>query len=217
MNSVTGRWILPIFLTEKNKGKVAFIATVITVVLYLGSNHFPFFVPHLLQLSWIEQNTPFIPLTFWIYVSEYLLFFSVYKNCKDLANGNRYLYAFMALQLVSTLIFVLYPTAYPRDQFPLPQNLDGITAWAFNSLRSADSPNNCAPSLHVSSCYLSSFAFLKEQRHKFPFFFFWATAVGISTLTTKQHYLVDVVLGLVFAIVIYWIFVEKIPYRDVRK
>jgi membrane-associated phospholipid phosphatase len=70
--------------------------------------------------------------------------------------------------------------------------------------------------LHVSSCYLSSFVFLDEQRKKFPFFFAWATLVGVSTLTTKQHYIIDVVAGFALAVVSYWIVHRYLRYKDLK-
>jgi membrane-associated phospholipid phosphatase len=114
---------------------------------------------------------------------------------------------------VSVLIFFIWPTVYPREQFPLPQDLNALTYYVFNYLRHADAPTNCCPSLHVSSVYLTSFLYLDEQRGKFPFFFGWGTLIALSTLTTKQHYLIDVVAGLMMAIVVWWIFYRVMSYR----
>ena len=204
---------LPIFLTPKTKWPVGALAGGIATAMYLLSNHIHLFEPRQLPMTWIDEAIPFLPHTLWIYTSEYYLFISVYILAKDMASVNKYLYSFMALQTVSVLIFIFWPTTFPRDAFPLPETLDDLTYHAFAFLRTADSPASCAPSLHVSSCYLSSFIFLTEQKKKFPFFFCWATAVAITTLTTKQHYLIDVIWGFGMAILFYWIFHRWIPYR----
>lgn len=211
------RFTLPLFLTKQNKLLCGAIWTVSAAVLYLSTNHFHLFEPQMLPMSPIDKIVPFIPHTVWIYNTEYLLFFSVYGICKDLVNLNKYLYSFLALQIVSALIFLLWPTTFPRENFPLPETLDHATYTIFSMLRQTDSPASCAPSLHVSSVYLSSFVFLDEKRELFWPYFFWATAIGISTLTTKQHYMIDVITGLMMAMACYWVFHRWVGYRAPRK
>jgi len=208
---------LPLFLTRQNKYFYAALAFTVASFLYVASNHYPLFAPQQLPMHWIDQNTPFIPETVWIYLSEYFLFLTVYFFCKDMVNANKYLYSFLALQTTSVLIFILWPTTYPRELFPLDSaSLDSWTFSIFNFLRQMDTPTNCCPSLHVSSVYLSTFVYLDDQRKKFPFFFTWGTLIALSTLTTKQHYLIDVVMGFAMAVIFYQIFHRYIPYRGVQ-
>ena len=204
---------LPIFLTRRNKYRAGLAAAAMATVLYLTANHYHLIAPVLLPMTWIDRSVPFVPGTVWIYTSEYIFFAMVYVLTRDMANTNKYLYSFLALQITSVAIFWFWPTTYPRGDYPLPDDLGALTYYLFSSLRETDTPTNCAPSLHVSSCYLSSFIFLDEQRGKFPFFFLWASSVAVSTLTTKQHYLIDVVLGFMMAVIFYWIFHRLIPYR----
>lgn len=208
------RFALPLFLTRKNKYFVSAIWVALGASLYLGTNHFPMFTPQMLPMTAWDKSIAFVPWTVWIYSSEIFLYFAVYGFSRDLVNANKYLYSFLALQASSCLIFLLWPTTYPRELFPLPTDLHPWTAHIFNNLRNVDTPGNCLPSLHVSSCYLSSFVYLDEQRGKFPIFFGWATAIAVSTLTTKQHYIIDVVAGLAMAIVMYIIFHRLVPYRN---
>jgi len=204
---------LPIFLTKQNKYFYSALWVLIGGSLYMLSNHFPIFPPRLLPMTDLDRAIPFIPQSIWIYSSEMFLFFSVYIISKDLVNANKYLYSFLALQLVSVAIFFLWPTTYPREQFPTPLDLDRWSAALFNNLRDVDTPGNCLPSLHVSSVYLSSFVYLDEQKKKFPFFFIWATLIAITTLTMKQHYVADVVSGFGIAVVMYFIFHRVVKYR----
>ncbi|OFZ20204.1 MAG: hypothetical protein A2X94_09900 [Bdellovibrionales bacterium GWB1_55_8] len=207
-------WGLPLFLTKENKYLAGFLTAVVATVLYLSSNHFHIFEPQLLPMSATDRMVPFVPETVWIYLSEYFFFIAVFVLCKDMANANKYLYSFIALQTVSVFIFWIWPTTYPRELFPLnAAEMDSLTYRAFSHLRVADSPANCCPSLHVSSVYLSAFIYLDDQKKKFPFFFIWGTLIALSTLTTKQHYLVDVACGFTMAVLFYWIFHRYIPYR----
>ncbi len=213
--TVLAQWSLPVFMTRANKNRVGFLLALIATVLYLGSNHFHLYPPRLLPMWWIDEAVPFIPLSVWFYISEYLFFPVVYFTCRDLVNLNKYFYSFLFLQTISVLIFIVWPTTYPRELFPLTENVDGVTYFIFNLLRTADTAANCCPSLHVSSVYLSVFIFLDDQRGKFPFFFIWGTLIALSTLTTKQHYMVDVFSGFFMALGTYWIFHRYIAYREV--
>ena len=206
---------LPIFVNHENKHPIVCALGIIAVLLYVITNHVHIFTPHMLPMSWLDNAIPFIPQTVWIYISEYVFFVVTYLACKDMTNLNKYIYSIMGLQTVSVLIFMIWPTTYPRDLFPLPHDLDYFTYYVFNSLRTADTPASCCPSLHVSSVYLSSFIFIDDQPKKFPFYFIWGTLIALSTLTTKQHYAIDVVTGLIMAIVTYWIFHRVIAYQPV--
>ena len=186
-------------------------------ILYLTSNHIHLFPPRLLPMSPLDHAVPFMPWTVWIYTSEYLFFAAVYVTCRDLVNLNKYLYSFIVLQSVSVAIFWLWPTTYPRDAFPLTKDIPWLTYELFKNLRTTDSPANCCPSLHVSSVYLSAFIFLDDQPKKFPFFFTWGTFIALSTLTTKQHYIVDVIAGLSLALITYWIFHRYFTYRPLTE
>ena len=211
------KWALPLFLNRQNKYLYAGLMVATSSFLYLMSNHFPVFTPQQLPMGWIDRVTPFVPETVWIYLSEYFFFATIFVVCKDMVNANKYIYSFLALQTTSVLIFVLWPTTYPRELFPLdPATLDSWTYYVFNYLRSTDTPINCCPSLHVSSVYLSAFVYLDDQKKKFPIFFAWATLIALSTLTTKQHYLIDVVTGFGMAVIFYQIFHRYISYRGAQ-
>jgi hypothetical protein len=175
--------------------------------LYLLTNHVHLFEPRTLPLTWVDRDVPLVPWTIWIYVSEYVYFILIYVLCADPLNLNRYFYSFGALQILSYFFFVLWPTTYPRGDHPLPADLDGATRWMFELLRAADSPANCCPSLHVSSVYLCSWLYLEEHKGRyFWVFFIWGTAIAATTLTTKQHYLADVVAGFVLGTLVHVIF-----------
>lgn len=207
------QWTLPLIVTRRNKITAGALLWLFASAVYLTSNHFPIFEPQFLLMTPIDLAVPFIPNTLWIYISEYVFFVIIYLLCRDEENLNRYVYSFFALQTTSVLIFWLWPTTFPREAFPLPDDLNAATYFVFSNLRELDSPNNCFPSLHVSSVFLTSFIFLNEQKKKFPFFFCWAAAIAFSTLTTKQHYFVDVLGGLAMAIIFYALFHRMVAYR----
>lgn len=166
--------------------------------------------PHLFPFSAIDNAIPFSPLTVWIYFSEIILCITAFTLAKDMRNLARYLISLVTVTVVAIFVFILFPTIYPRIDFPLPNNVDHFTQGLFTWLRHIDYPTNCLPSLHVCYSYLASFVFLQEQRGKFPLFFIWASLIAISTMTTKQHYFHDVLTGLMFVyglyhLVLFWV------------
>ena len=187
---------------------------VAAAALYLLTNHVHIFEPQRLGLTWVDQNVPFTPWTIWLYVSEYVYFILIYVLCRDELNLNRYFYSFSALQIISYFFFVFWPTTYPRAEFPLPDGINGATHWMFTLLRETDSPANCCPSLHVSSVYLCSWLYLEEGKGRyFWLFFLWGTGIAFSTLTTKQHYVIDIILAIPLAVGCWWFFHRKAQYK----
>lgn len=217
---------LPLFITERNRIQVGLVMFLVCGAFYSLTNHVPLAEPQLLPMTWIDRAVPFAPWTVWIYMSEWPYFAIIYLTARAGADPDgqpglyssltRYFYAFVAMNLMSITIFVLWPTTYPRGEFPLPDSLDRVTYHAFDWLRYMDSPNNCAPSLHVSSVYLSALIFFDESRRKFALFMVWSTLIALSTLTTKQHYLFDLVSGAFLAVAAWWCFFRKVSYYDAR-
>ncbi|NDG85851.1 MAG: phosphatase PAP2 family protein [Proteobacteria bacterium] len=206
---------LPLFVTRNNKYFAGAVMYAIGYVCYYFTNHNPMFAPRELPFTWIDAHVPFLPYSVLVYISEYFYFAFVYILLSDRDNINKYLYSFLTLQLFSCTIFMIYPTIYPRELFPVPAGTPDWLAAIWTWLRQQDAATNCLPSLHVSSVYLSAFAFLSENKRKhFKVFFVWSTLIALSTLTTKQHYLMDIITGLLFALFFYnWFHVKQAYVR----
>ena len=192
---------VPHLFTAKNKYPlgVFFLAVLLAPYLYINQT---ITNPAPLPLTWVDRNTPFVAFTVWIYMSYFMTFVLAFILEEDLERLNRYCLAEFLLTSISNIIFVLYPTIYERNEVQLT-GVDPLTTGLFELLYSLDKPVNCLPSLHVSSSYLAAFIWFNHRPKRFWCFLLWATAIAISTLTTKQHYLVDVWAGLGLAALVY--------------
>lgn len=159
---------------------------------------------HLLPVSAVDAAIPLLPWTFWIYGSGTKAALVAWLMVPN-GPAARRLFGTLALSsLLCGLAFVLYPTTYPREAWPLPPG-DSLTLREFADLRDTDSPSNCLPSLHVALAWglaLNWSGWLKRTR-ALPLV--WAAAVTLATLTTKQHYLIDLPTGAAVGIVAFWV------------
>ncbi|HSU84087.1 MAG TPA: phosphatase PAP2 family protein, partial [Thermoanaerobaculia bacterium] len=90
----------------------------------------------------------------------------------------------------------------------------GFVAWGLRSLYSADPPYNCFPSLHVAHSFVSALACSRVHRGVGIAGVVCASLVGLSTLFTKQHYVLDVLAGILLASVAYAVFLRKSPREE---
>jgi len=104
--------------------------------------------------------------------------------------------------LVGFAIFFFWPTAIPHDAGL--RDTGGITlSW----LKQVDAAGNACPSLHVAFAVFSGLWLdraLTEMRLPIVVRLFnltWCAAIAYSTLSTKQHVLVDVVGGAVLGVI----------------
>ena len=155
----------------------------------------------LLPLTALDLAVPLIPWTIWIYGSGTKAALLAWLMVPDSAAGKRLLLTLSLCAVLTCGVFAVWPTTYPRELYPLPAGT-GATLLEFASLRAADSPTNCFPSLHVALAWglalnWRSWAAGSVRAAAWRWLpILWAVAVTVTTLTTKQHYAVDLPAGL---------------------
>jgi membrane-associated phospholipid phosphatase len=129
----------------------------------------------------------------------------------------RTVFAYLLVWITAYICFLIYPTVAPR---PTKAIGDGFVNWGLRFLYSADPPYNCFPSLHVAHSCVSALTCYRVHRGVGIAAGFCAILIGISTLFTKQHYILDVIAGILLAYAAYLIFLRnrsiEIPELDRR-
>jgi membrane-associated phospholipid phosphatase len=129
--------------------------------------------------------------------------------------GERTLRAYIAVMLVAYAGFFLYPTAAP----PHPASgTAGFAEWTLRLAYDLDTPNNCFPSLHVAYAFVAALACGRVHRGVGAVAVIWAALIALSTLFTKQHYVVDVIAGGLMGYAAYRVFVAgDCPVEDTEE
>lgn len=195
-----------VWLEQRNKLVLAVSATALHGLLYGIPNRIHLAPPMELRMTWLDRAVPFVPESFWLYLSDYLLVFIAFLLCRRPGSAARFIYAFMTTVLVATLVHGMWPTTYPRALFPVPEDASPFVHWMVARFREVDSPASCMPSLHVATAFLSAFAVVWEGDRRAPALVAWAALIWGSTLTTKQHYVLDGVAGLLLALAVWALF-----------
>jgi len=149
----------------------------------------------------LELTIPFIPGFFWAYMSMYILFMfpPFFLNVQQLKRLGKQL---VFSTILSGILFLLVPTKLGFERIapdnPFYQNL-------FNQLFNVDHPHNLVPSLHVIFSAIIVFALLEgtKKNHTKILFILWLTVLCLSTLLVHQHHLLDVISGLLIAVIFY--------------
>lgn len=146
-----------------------------------------------LPLTAVDRAVPFWPLSGLVYFSMFPLLLASFLAIRTRARAMRFLAASIVAQAIAMLCFLCWPVRYPRELFPLPEGTGTLGAALVHFCRAFDAPVNCLPSLHVSTIALC-LAALHGSRWFRPALV-PAALLAASTLTFKQHYLVDVPAG----------------------
>ena len=160
---------------------------------------FPPRTRHVPELA-LDRALPLIPSWAVIYGMLYLflIVLPVLVIRQD-EHIRRTVYAYLFIWITAYLFFfVIYPTKAPRPEIV---SGDGFAVWALRALYSSDPPYNCFPSLHVAHSFVSALACRGVHRRLGGIALVFATLVALSTLFTKQHYVVDVIAGVLLALI----------------
>ena len=158
----------------------------------------------LLPATYVDQSIPFLKWTLWFYVLEYTMIPVAFILIRSEENFLDMVYALLTVIVISSAIFLLFPTLMPRPEICGESFLDA----AFRLLHLLNPPTNCFPSMHVSLSVTVSVYMLRESKILGACSFIFAFLVIISTLTTKQHYFADILGG--FAVS--WVSIQIVKY-----
>lgn len=133
-----------------------------------------------------------VPLLPWSVVLYYTYFLIVPLSAARLPSAElpHFLLGLVAIFSACCVGFIALPAHYPRPEaLPLHSVFGRALAWTY----SMDRPGNNLPSLHVA---FSTFCALTLWRARRSWLWLaWAACISASTLTTKQHFVLDVVAG----------------------
>lgn len=149
---------------------------------------------------------PFLPWTITIYVGCFLFWLILYRLIARLPRqeADRFFCANLLGKGISFIVFVLFPTTMSRPE------VNGLTVWEtfMRFLYWIDAPDNLFPSLHCMIAWLCWGGIRRNRRVPLPWriaALLMAVAVCLSTLTIRQHVLMDVVGGILLSELSYWL------------
>ena len=154
----------------------------------------------------LDKQIPLIPWTIVIYFGCYIFwiinYILIYRRSREYAY--RFFVADFLSRIVCLVFFLCYPTTLVR---PAVEG-EGIFYDAIRFLYKIDAPTNLFPSIHCLVswfCFIGIISDIKIPKWYKVMSFLIALAVFVSTLTTRQHVIVDVVGGVVLAQICYLI------------
>lgn len=173
----------------------------IFALVYIGLGVCPLGEPSYLPLTSMDRAVPLLPWTLVIYLSDYVFILFVLLQLKRLEDFSSAYYRMIAGIMMSFAVFLIFPTVYPRPVVPA----EPVWSDVFSFLHFLDQPTNCFPSLHVSMTLIAA-ASLPGFRPSLRWGgYLWAAAICLSTLTTKQHYVLDVLGGMFVTMASVWL------------
>lgn len=147
----------------------------------------------------LDRKIPLVPWTIVIYFGCYLFWAVNYYLCAaQAAERNRFFFADFLAKAVCFVLFLVLPTTNIRPEI----TGNGIFDHLMRFLYSVDAADNLFPSLHCLTSWLCWIGVRK--RRDIHGWYRWASLViailvCISTLTTYQHVIADVVAGILIA------------------
>lgn len=177
---------------------------------YIYPNFHPSFQPYYLPLWKVDHVVPFLPWTFIVYLSDYVLIACVIALINDMPRFRSFARVCFLTLIMCGTFFLFFPTRYPRPHYP---EIDNALISALMALvKHLDTPNNCFPSMHVAITGTATWCLRFKGPKLFSIYALWAIAIFVSTMTTKQHYFVDILGGVAIVAsvaLIEWFFFTK--------
>ena len=177
-----------------------------TQVLYLGARFLNTGRFHYDFSCGLDHCISVVPWTAGIYWG--CCFFWITNYILSAKSGKQNVYRFFCADFMAKAIcfacFILFPTTIDRPV------IEGYSFWAglLRLIYQTDTPDNLFPSIH---CLVSWFSYIGVRGRKdIPLWYqnlslVMALAVFASTLTTRQHVIVDIPGGLLLAEGCYWL------------
>ena len=186
-------WLLPLCAVVWNQS------------VYYGGNFLAQNAPHWNLELWLDPLVPFLPWTVSIYLGCFLFWAACYvwMAKQELSTACRFYLADFLAKGICLIFFLLLPTTNLRP--PVPG--DGLWDHLMRFVYQIDAPTNLFPSIHCLVswlCFIGARSLPRSPRWSVWFTGLMASAICLSTLTTRQHVIVDVLGGILLAEASYW-------------
>ena len=139
-----------------------------------------------------EQYIPFIPWTVIPYMTSGIFFVIVFFLCETRQELQTLTKRVVFVSVAAGLFFLLFPLKF---SFIKPETSSALFNFFFQFIEKVDSPFNEAPSLHIAFAFIFWSVFRNFTAPWRQVSAVWLVLLGLATLTTYQHHLLDVVTG----------------------
>lgn len=173
-------------------------AATVQSAVYFAVGHAQFARSAELLRTPLDDAIPFLPATAWLYLPFYAAIFAIaLAGFRTRAYFNRALLGFGIILGIGLVCHRFIPAVYPRPILypPYPNVSYAFMAW----VQHVDPPGNVFPSLHVAHTSALALIVHRENRRLGRVVIVMAALLALSTLTTKQHFVADVLAGLLLA------------------
>jgi membrane-associated phospholipid phosphatase len=181
------------------------------LIVYGTTNWLSSFRPNVgsFYFGW-ERHIPFVPLMIVPYMSIDLFFIAGPFVCRDEREMKALSRQIVTAILVCGTFFLLMPLRFAFDR----PHVDGPLGIIFNNFRMLDRPYNQFPSLHIALQVILATLYCRHTRGWLRIVVgIWFLLIGLSTLLTYQHHVIDVAGGFVVGVLCIY-FWQETPLRE---
>jgi membrane-associated phospholipid phosphatase len=143
----------------------------------------------------LDDAIPFVPEFEFIYVLGYLIPFVPIFVVQETSRLNQLIAAFITMNVIAFSIFMFFPVYCPRPKF----EVNSVATYLLSLEYATDKPVNNFPSLHAAIAWLLFLGCRRYARWVSGAMLFAAIGICIAALFVKQHYVVDIVAGILLA------------------
>jgi membrane-associated phospholipid phosphatase len=148
----------------------------------------------------LDRKTPYLPLFALVYFSTYIFVIQPFFILSNTRQFYLMLISFVLISLISSLIHATIPSKIERVE---QVTTGGLSGWMLGLFQKTCKPYGNFPSMHVGlSVPVVVANFIAGGPIVGSVMLVWAVLISVSTLYTKQHYVLDVLAGFMGGLVI---------------
>ena len=148
----------------------------------------------------LDRKTPYIPLFALVYFSTYIFVVQPFFILSNRRQFYLMLTSFILISVISSLIHATIPSKIERVE---QVTTGGLSGWMLGLFQKTCKPYGNFPSMHVGLSVPVVIAnFMAGGPIAGSIMLVWAVLIAVSTLYTKQHYILDVCAGLIGGLII---------------
>ena len=148
-----------------------------------------------------DRKTPYWPLFALVYFSTYVFVVQPFFVLTDARQFYLMLASFIAISVISSLIHATVPSKIERIE---QVTAGGLSGWMLGMFQKTCKPYGNFPSMHVGlSVPVVVANFMVAGPVIGSLTLVWAVLIALSTLFTKQHYILDVLAGVLGGSIIF--------------